>query len=234
VKHAVVMAAGEGTRLRPLTERWPKPILPIDGRPMIATLLRELAAAGSTRAVIVTGHLAEQVEELVGDGSAFALELRYTRQPGVLGSADAVQRALGAGAEPPFLVTAADTVYTPGDVARFCAAFAESGAAGALAVRRHPGPDAPHRNAVRIVDGLVRRVRDDDPENPLGAAPLWAWGEQLVPFLDGLSGPPFEVADAADHAIAAGLEIAGIEIGTTRDLTYPVDLVEENFLYLGS
>ena len=43
---AVVMAAGEGCRLRPLTEQWPKPVLPIDGRPVIATLLRELAAAG--------------------------------------------------------------------------------------------------------------------------------------------------------------------------------------------
>ena len=43
------MAAGEGTRLRPLTERWPKPVLPIDGRPVLATLLRELAAAEEGR-----------------------------------------------------------------------------------------------------------------------------------------------------------------------------------------
>src|SRR3981081_242166 len=79
--HAIVMAAGEGRRLRPLTERWPKPILPIDGRPVIATLLRELAAAGCERVFVGTGHLAEQVEELVGDGSGFSLDVRYTRQP---------------------------------------------------------------------------------------------------------------------------------------------------------
>src|SRR5258708_5888156 len=83
------MAAGEGTRLLPLTERWPKPILPIDGRPVIATLLRELAAAGLGRVYVVTGYLAEQVEELVGDGSGFLLEVRFARQPGVLGSAGA-------------------------------------------------------------------------------------------------------------------------------------------------
>ena len=88
--HAVVMAAGEGTRLRPLTERWPKPVLPIDGRPVIATLLRELAAAGCTHAVVVTGHLAEQVEELVGGGAGFGIEIAFARQPGVLGSADTV------------------------------------------------------------------------------------------------------------------------------------------------
>src|ERR1041385_358458 len=98
------MAAGEGTRLRPLTERWPKPVLPIDGRPVLATLLRELAAAGGLRVCVVTGHLAEQVEELAGDGSGFGLDVRFARQPGVLGSADTVRRSLAAGLEPPLLV----------------------------------------------------------------------------------------------------------------------------------
>ena len=74
------MAAGEGTRLRPLTERWPKPILPIDGRPVIATLLRDLASAGCDDVTVVTGHLAEKVEQLLGDGSAFGTRIRYARQ----------------------------------------------------------------------------------------------------------------------------------------------------------
>jgi NDP-sugar pyrophosphorylase family protein len=228
------MAAGEGTRLRPLTERWAKPVLPIDGRPVIATLLRELAAAGITRAFVVTGHLAQQVEELVGDGSGFALDVRYVHQPGVLGSADTVQRALAAGAQPPFLVTAADTVYTAGDIGRFAAAYAASGAAGAMSGRRDPPPDPPHRFALKVVDGLVVEPLDRDPANPLSGAPLWSFGPELVRFLDGLSGPPYELGDAYVAAIAAGLAIAGIEIGKTRDLTHAQDLVQENFEYLGS
>ena len=230
--HAVVMAAGEGTRLRPLTDRWPKPTLPIDGRPVIATLLRELAAAGCRRVHVVTGYLAEQVEELVGDGSGFALDVRYVRQPDVLGSADAVLRAFAAGAEPPLLVTAADTVYTAGDVRLFV--DAARGAAGALAYRHRPAPDPPHRNAVRVVDGRVERVLDDDPANPNSAAPLWFFGPELVPHLDGLPGPPFELSGALQRGIDAGLLIAGVEIGTTRDLTHPEDLVKENFRYLRS
>jgi NDP-sugar pyrophosphorylase family protein len=228
------MAAGEGTRLRPLTERWPKPVLPIDGRPVIATLLRELARAGIERIAVVTGHLAEQVEALVGDGAAFGLEVEFVRQPGVLGSADTVLRALAAGFEPPLLVTAADTVYTEGDLGRFAAAFAESGAAGALAVRRDPPVEPPHRAAVRIEAGVVTKVVDDDPANPLGSAPLWAIGPELAPLLEGLPGPPFELAQAFERAVARGLRIAGVEIGKTRDLTYPLDLVKENFPYLGS
>jgi NDP-sugar pyrophosphorylase family protein len=94
---AVVMAAGQGTRLRPLTERWAKPVLPIDGRPVLATLLRELASAGFEEATVVTGHLAEQVEALVEDGSPFRLRISTVRQPEALGSADAVVRALDAG-----------------------------------------------------------------------------------------------------------------------------------------
>lgn len=227
------MAAGEGTRLRPLTERWPKPVLPIDGRPVVATLLRELAAAGCKRAYVVTGHLAEHVEALVGDGSGFGLEVRYVRQPGVLGSADTVRRAIAAGIEAPFLVVAADTVFSTGDIGRFARMFTESGAAGAMSGRYDPPADS-RRSALKVADGLVVTPVDPDPDNKLSSAPLWAFGPALVSFLDGLSGPPYELADAFSHAIAAGLAVAGVEIGKTRDLTYPVDLVVENFPYLGS
>src|ERR687885_1770817 len=115
------MAAGEGRRMRPVSERWPKPVLPIDGRPVIGTLLRGLADAGIEGVVVVTGHLAEQVEGLVGDGAAFGLAVSYARQPEPLGSADVVLRGLRAGARPPLVVTAADTVFAPGDLARFLA-----------------------------------------------------------------------------------------------------------------
>src|SRR5262249_20411418 len=110
---AVVMAAGEGRRLRPLSERYAKPVLPIDGRPVIVTLLHELRASGIEQVTVVTGHLAEQVEVLL---AGFPLDLRFVRQPEPRGSADAVRRGLGG---LPALVTAADTVFTAGDVGRF-------------------------------------------------------------------------------------------------------------------
>src|SRR6266536_476592 len=157
---AVVMAAGEGRRLRPLSERWAKPVLPIDGRPLLALLLRELAAADFERVWLVTGHLAEQVEKLAGDGSAFGLEVRFVRQPRVLGSADAVRRALDAEATLPLLVSAADTVFFPGDIERFAKEFTNGDTAGAVAVRLSPAP-GPGRNAVRSSDGRVERMRED-------------------------------------------------------------------------
>src|SRR5512133_101685 len=126
------MAAGEGSRLRPLTDRWPKPILPIDGRPVIAHVLHALRGAGCDRVAVVTGHLAEQVEEPVGDGSACGVEIAFVRQPRRDGSADAVSRALAAGAETPAIVVAADTLFDPGALAVFRREWEASGAGGAI------------------------------------------------------------------------------------------------------
>jgi NDP-sugar pyrophosphorylase family protein len=229
---AVVMAAGEGTRLRPVTERWPKPVLPIDGRPVLALLLRELAVAGCGRVWLVTGHLAEQVEQLAGNGSAFGLEIRFVRQPAVLGSADAVQRALDAGAPLPVLVMAADTVFRRGDVRLFVDAFGAADSAGAVAVRVDP-PPGPGRGAVRHVNGRVERMRDDDPGNPWSGAPLWVVGPAIVDHLCRDSAP-YELGNAFQAAINVGETVTAVEIGKTRDLTDPLDLVEENFPYLRS
>lgn len=227
------MAAGEGRRLRPLTERFAKPVLPIDGRPVLASLLGELAAAGTELVWLVTGYFADQVEALAGDGSGYGLEVRFVRQPEPLGSADAVLRALRAGAEPPVLVTAADTLFASGDVGRFL--HAANGHAGAIAVRRHPPPDPPHRYAVRVQDGLVTRVLDDDPANPLAGAPLWLLGPEVARFLDPLPGKaPYELASAFELAVEAGEGVAAVEIGKTRDLTRPEDVMVENFPYLSA
>jgi bifunctional UDP-N-acetylglucosamine pyrophosphorylase/glucosamine-1-phosphate N-acetyltransferase len=226
--HAVVMAAGEGTRLRPLTERWPKPVLPVDGRPVVATLLHELRDAGCTHVTVVTGHLAELVEGLLGDGSGFGVAITYVRQPRADGSGDAVRRALAGGALPPVLIAAADTVYEPGTLARFVEEW--GGAAGALAAR-HGQPASGAKPGIRFEDGRVTAVYDTDAAE-LTSVPLWGLGTDVVPFLDDLSGPPYELKDAFQRAVDQGLEVRGVVVRGTRDLTHPVDLIRENFPYL--
>jgi NDP-sugar pyrophosphorylase family protein len=215
--HAVVMAAGEGRRLRPLTERWPKPVLPIDGRPVIATLVRQLMDEGLGPITVVTGYLGGQVEELLS-----GLDLRYARQPSPDGSLDAVRRALEAGAARPTLVCAADTVFSPGDLA----AVANAEGDGAIAVRE----DA-RKDRIEVEDGLVRQVVSHDATLQLSSAPLWLLTDRID--LENLPGPPYELAAAFQRAIDAGKRIAAVEIGPTRDLTEPADLVLENFPYLG-
>lgn len=208
------MAAGDGTRMRPISERWPKPILPIDGRPVVASLLRDLAAAGCDDVTVVTGHLAEQVEGLLGDGSAFRVRIRYVRQPTRHGSADAVRLALDGGARAPALVTGADHVFGRGTFESFLAEWGD--APGAVAARRGKPP----------LDTRVARFFAD-PEGLTGV-PLWGLGAELVPLLADLPGPPFELADA----FARAADVRGVVVAGTRDLTHPVDLIRENFPYL--
>jgi dTDP-glucose pyrophosphorylase len=222
------MAAGEGRRLRPLTERWPKPILPIDGKPVIATLLRELAGAGIRALTVVTGHLAEQVEELIGDGSAFGIPVTYARQPEPLGSADAVRRALAAGPSAPLLVVAADTVFRPGVVADASKEWLGSGLPAGLAVRRVGGGEG--RTPVRVEAGRV--VELGGKRGELTAAPLWFFAESVLPRLEDLRGPPFELAAVLRDDAGMRVDVLALDIGPTRDLTRPEDVVVENFPYL--
>jgi NDP-sugar pyrophosphorylase family protein len=224
---AIVMAAGRGTRLRPLTDHWPKPVLPIDGRPVLGTLLHELRGAGCERVTIVTGHLAEAVESLVGDGAGFGLPVSYVRQPEVHGSADAVRRALAGGARTPAIVAAADTVYDRGAVARFAEAWGD--APGALAARRGQ-PASGDKPGIGVAGGRVTAVVDDSRE--LTSVPLWGLGAEVAALLPDLPGPPYELSTAFQRAVDAGLEVRAVVVGGTRDLTHPVDLIRENFLYL--
>jgi glucose-1-phosphate thymidylyltransferase len=221
------MAAGKGVRLRPLTERWAKPVLPIDGRPVIATLLRELGSAGIEDVTVVTGHLAEQVEELVGDGTAFGVPVRIVRQPEPVGSADAVRRAVDAGVRPPLLVTAADTVFAQGDLASVVERWERSSAAGAIGVRRGRRP---HQTPVHVREHHVVELGAQSSEH--SAAPLWFLGGEIAGALADVPGPPFELAHAVQDAIAAGKEILAFEMRPTRDLTQPADIVAHNFPYL--
>jgi glucose-1-phosphate thymidylyltransferase len=200
-------------------------VLPIDGRPVIGTLLRELALAGVERVAVVTGHLAAQVEGLVGDGTRWGLEVRFVSQPRPDGSADAVARAIET---TPVLVVGADTVFSPGDIGGF---LESGGGEAAVAVRRDPPPDPPHRSAVATKDGRVARILDDDPANPLGGAPLWLVTEAVAAHLR-TDAPPYELGNAFQAAIDSGTTVRAVEIGKTRDLTDPLDLVEENFPWL--
>ena len=235
VVDAVVMAAGEGRRMRPLTERWPKPILPIDGRPVLATLLHELRSSGLESATIVVGHLGAQVRALVGDGSAFGLRVTYVEQPRPDGSADAVRRALEADVRPPLLVTAADTVYARGDVRRARARWEASGTVGGLAVRVVADGDVSGRATVTTegdrllgLGGLPERRG----AGTLTAAPLWFLGPEIARRVPLVSGPPFELADAFSGALDAGEPVLAVEIRPTRDVTAPEDVVARNFPYL--
>ncbi|MBM4227727.1 MAG: nucleotidyltransferase family protein [Gammaproteobacteria bacterium] len=108
---AIVLAAGRGERLRPLTDRIPKPMVEIEGRPLIDHHLSRLARAGVSLCVINVAHLGLQIEAHVGDGGRFGLEVRYSREPeGALETGGGIRQALGMLRPGPFLAVNADVL----------------------------------------------------------------------------------------------------------------------------
>jgi MurNAc alpha-1-phosphate uridylyltransferase len=83
MRHALIFAAGLGERMRPLTERTPKPLLRAGGKPLIVWHLEKLAAIGVNYVAINTSHLAEQFPETLGDGSCWGLRIRYVYEGAV-------------------------------------------------------------------------------------------------------------------------------------------------------
>ena len=90
-RQAVVLVGGEGTRLRPITSRVPKPIVPLAGRPFVGYILENLARHGVQRAVFSAGYLAETLREVIGDGDAYGLDVRYVVEDHPLGTAGAIK-----------------------------------------------------------------------------------------------------------------------------------------------
>ena len=106
---AMILAAGRGERLRPLTDTTPKPLLRVGGRPLIVWHLERLAAAGFREVVINHAHLGQQIEAALGDGSAFGLCIAYSPEPtGALETAGGIAAALPLLGEQPFLAVNGD------------------------------------------------------------------------------------------------------------------------------
>ena len=105
---AMLLAAGHGERLRPLTDRVPKAMVEVGGKPLIAWHLERLAAAGCREAVINVSHLADKIVDAIGDGAHFGLRVGYSREPEPLETAGGIATALPLLGDAPFLLVNAD------------------------------------------------------------------------------------------------------------------------------
>jgi len=114
---AMLLAAGRGERLRPLTDTVPKALVEAGGKPLIVWHLERLARAGIRDAVINISHLGERIVERLGDGARFGLRLHYSRERERLETAGGIANALELLGRAPFLLVNAD-VYCECDFAR--------------------------------------------------------------------------------------------------------------------
>ncbi len=136
---AVVMAGGEGTRLRPMTASMPKPLLPVVNRPIMEHVLRLLKRHGLTETVVTVQFLASLVKNYFGDGEDLGMDLTYAHEEKPLGTAGSVKNAEEALKDAPFLVISGDalTDFDLSDLIRF---HRERGAMVTVCLTRVPNP----------------------------------------------------------------------------------------------
>jgi len=139
--HALVLTAGLGTRLRPLTLVRAKPAIPVAGEPIACRIARWLAAQGVTDLVLNLHHLPDTIAAATGDGSSLGVRIRYSWEgPDVLGSAGGPRHALGMIGADTFFVINGDTL-TDLPLAGLAEAHGRSGALVTLALTRNAEPD---------------------------------------------------------------------------------------------
>jgi MurNAc alpha-1-phosphate uridylyltransferase len=208
---AMILAAGRGERLRPLTDHTPKPLLPAGGRPLIEYQVRALAAAGCRELVINHAHLGAQIEAALGDGSRWGVTIRYSPEERALETGGGILRALPLLGDAPFLVVNGD-VWTDFDM---CLPGLAPGQLAHLLLVANP-PHHPQGDFT-LVDGLVRNA---------GAQPLTFSGIGLYHpgLFQGCAPGPFPLAPllraACERGQVAGTRYFGrwIDVGTPQRL----------------
>jgi glucose-1-phosphate thymidylyltransferase len=237
----VILAAGKGTRMRPFSEHWPKPILPLGGKPLIAHQLEMMKAVGVEDVVIVIGHLGHQVVRELGDGEKFGLNIRYVEQGETLGIAHAVYK-LEKHVDRPFFLFLGDIYFETENLASMPQRMmGPGGADGVLAVMREPDAEKIRRNFVVLTDanGRVHRVVEKPrfARTDLKGCGIYLFDQS---FFDAVRRTPrtamhdeYEITDAIQNYIDDGYRVEAAEvIKADLNLSYPMDLLHLNLRWL--
>lgn len=223
---ALILAAGRGERMRPLTDRCPKPLLTVQGKPLIAWHLENLARAGVQDVVINTAWLEAQFAAALGDGRAFGLRIRYSHEGarfgGALETAGGIATALPLMRDAPFWLVAGD-VFTPGF--DFPAADAQRFAASGALAHIYLVPNPPHNPKGDFgisPEGLALSSADEQ----CTYSTLGLYRPALFKHLP--SGQKAALAPLLRQAMQSGQVTAALYSGAWTDVGTPERLAELN------
>lgn len=137
---AMILSAGLGTRLRPLTDNLPKPLLPVEERPLIEYTLRLLRKHGLTDVIINLHYQGDKIVRALGDGSRLGMKIRYSEEPRILGTAGGIKKMETFLSEEPFLVINSD-ILVEINLDRVIELHRREKAAATLVLREDPEVD---------------------------------------------------------------------------------------------
>jgi len=236
----VILAAGKGTRMRPFSERWPKPILPVLDKPLMAYQLEMMAGMGIRDVVVVIGHLGHEVVRVLGDGSDYGVSIKYVEQEEMLGIAHAVSR-LENYVDRSFFLFLGDIFFVTENLSEMKTRFEAGKLGGVLACKREPDLEAMKRNFAVMADGdrVVSRVveKPRHPRTDLKGCGIYLFDQS---FFDAVRRTPrtalrneYEITDSIQIFLDDGYPVEAAEVvKADMNVSYPSDLLELNLLLL--
>ena len=236
---AVVLAAGKGERLMPLTENRPKHLLPIGGKPLLEWILEGLVGAGVDEALLVTHYMEEQIKGYFGDGKRLGLELSYVRQEEMRGTADAFRMAEDFAGGEEFLGVYGDLFLPPEGFEALIRARRK----GETTMCVVPVDD-PSRMGVVALEGdrvaaIVEKPAPGEEPSDLANAGMYIFQPGIFRLIDetGLSSRnEYEITDSLRALIDSGATLRAVTLprGSWLDVGLPWNLLEANEKALSS
>lgn len=227
---AVILAAGKGTRMRELTSDLPKPMLKVQGKPILEWIIEGLKSTGIRQFCLVTGYRADVIEAHFGDGTGFGGEVRYARQAVQDGTGKAPELAKDFVAEDPFLLTYGDILVRPETYSQMIRRYGEAEFSGLITVTRGQDVSQGGLNFFDDTFCLKQVVEKPSPQQVeqyraqgllKPGAPVWynagiyIFKPVLFDFtgrLEKSSRGEYELPDAINAMLKNGHRIAGLEI----------------------
>ncbi|TBH20815.1 glucose-1-phosphate thymidylyltransferase [Thermus thermamylovorans] len=226
----LILAAGRGTRLRPLTHTRPKPVIRVAGRPILHYAVENLREAGVEEiGVVVSPETEKDIREALA-----GYPVRYILQEEPQGLAHAVAVAQGFLGPSPFVLYLGDNLFQRG-IGRFLGAFRE-GVSAVIALVR---VEDPRQFGVALLEGerVVRLLeKPQDPPSDLAVAGVYVFTPEVFPVIGDLKPSArgeYEITDAIQGLIDRGKRVVGVEVeGWWKDTGRPKDLLDANRLLL--
>mgnify|MGYP000250469848 CR=1 FL=1 len=231
---AVVLAAGKGTRLKPLTNTKPKHLIPVGGKPILEHVLLTLKKVGIHEIYIIVGYKAEMIKDKFSDGSNLGLKIEYIVQSKLLGTADAIKTAQPYVNEN-FLVVYGDLLFTPKAIVNILRAHKQSKPSVTMAVTPVANPE--RYGVVKLEEGWVidlveKPPRGRAPSNFVNAG-IYVFSEEIFEKIAKTKPSPrgeLEVTDSLKLLMSEGRKVLAEEIPRNEwiDTGYPWNLLEAN------
>lgn len=220
---AIILAAGLGTRMRPLTDTLPKPLLKVGGRALIEYHLLNLARAGITEVVINHYHLGEILEEALGDGRDYGVNIAYSRESVRLETAGGIVKALPLLGTEPFAVISAD-IWTDYDYKNLTTVDGETTLANLVMVEN---PDHHKAGDFALTDAGRLILADENASSGVTYSGISVMHPKLFA---NLPEEPLALRPVLNQAIANNMISAEMHNGLWFDIGTPERLVELDVL----